>query len=363
MPLPDDFIEIDFLAVETAKSGDAITIRCNIGGLPYITVVDGGFMEMGEKIESHIGQYYTNQAYVDYVILTHPDQDHASGLRYVVENLDVRSLWMNRSWLYANELIDSFKNYTNLSNLELKLRECYPLLQELEELAIERGIPIYPVFQGQTIGAFTVLSPSKEFFLRKVVESTRTPVAADAALTIKKLLLEIAKLAKATVKFVIGQWGEESLKNDPTSAENEMSVIQFAAGGDTTFLLTGDAGREALAEAIAYAPYVNLSLPGIDVIQVPHHGSRRNVSSALLDQLVGPKLNGPIGPGNELFTAIISSAEADVHHPKKAVERAFHHRGAKVLATEGASIVVGWNRPARNWSSLPSRPYPTTQEE
>jgi len=36
-----DFIEIDFLGVETDRSGDAITIRYSVNGITRIHVVDG----------------------------------------------------------------------------------------------------------------------------------------------------------------------------------------------------------------------------------------------------------------------------------------------------------------------------------
>ena len=39
----NDFFEIDFLDVEAAKSGDAITIRYCKNGVQSIHVVDGGF--------------------------------------------------------------------------------------------------------------------------------------------------------------------------------------------------------------------------------------------------------------------------------------------------------------------------------
>jgi hypothetical protein len=38
-----DFYEIDFVPVHTAKSGDAIAIRYELGGQTYVHVVDGGF--------------------------------------------------------------------------------------------------------------------------------------------------------------------------------------------------------------------------------------------------------------------------------------------------------------------------------
>lgn len=129
-------------------------------------------------------------------------------------------------------------------------------------------------------------------------------------------------------------------------------------------LLTADAGRSGLAEAASFAPYVGLTLPGIDRFQVPHHGSRRNVSTETLDQWLGQRLPAKPAEGQETFTAVISSAKADEDHPRKAVVRACIHRGAKVVTTEGASLRTGHNAPKRDgWNAATPLPYPEDQED
>jgi len=318
---------------------------------------------MGETIKEHLEQYYATQDYIDHVVLTHPDSDHANGLRHVLENCDVRNLWMNRPWLYADELLPRFANFTNADNLRARLRQCYPTVVELESIANRRGIPINEVFQGAAIGAFIVMAPSRARFLDLVVDSERTPEAApeeeDRA---ESLLEQVFRVAKAAVAYIRAAWGEEVFSPNPTSRENEMSVVQFANFKGTTFLLTGDAGREALTEVINYAPNVSLGLPGIDRFQVPHHGSRRNVSTEVLDALLGPRLSGPTA--DYKFSAVISSAKADADHPRKTVVRAMHHRGGFVAATEGVSICSGVDAPGRaGWSPAQGLPYYEEQEE
>jgi beta-lactamase superfamily II metal-dependent hydrolase len=166
----------------------------------------------------------------------------------------------------------------------------------------------------------------------------------------------VATLARAA-------WGEEAFSTEGVSAENEMSVVQFARLANNKILLTADAGREALTEAIRFAPKAGLDLPGIERFQVPHHGSRRNVSSELLDQLLGPRLPAQPLPGQERFTALISSAKEDEAHPRKAVVRAMIHRGAKALATEGVSILSFQNAPPRpGWGPVSGLAYPSDQE-
>ncbi|HEX8444015.1 MAG TPA: competence protein ComEC [Allosphingosinicella sp.] len=366
MTFPNNFVEIDFLAVESGKSGDAITIRSAVNGSQVITVVDGGFTDMGETIVKHLQDNYDDPAYIHNVVLTHPDGDHAKGLKFVLENVLVAHLWMNRPWLYVSELLPKFKNCTSADWLRNKLRSEYSNVADLEDIANERRIPIMEAFPGTSIGHFTVLAPSKQRYLDLIVSSDRTPEpAAASAYDFMKALSSLTEtIARAAINLVKAAWGVETFSASDTSSENDMSLVQYADFGGVKFLLTGDAGRGTLSEAADYATYLGVILPGIDRFQVPHHGSRRNVSTEVLDRWLGTRLSSPVPAGSETFQAFISSAAADPDHPRKAVERAIHHRGGKVYATEGASIRTGWNAPERaGWTSATSRPYPEEQEQ
>jgi beta-lactamase superfamily II metal-dependent hydrolase len=356
------YFEVDFLAVETAKSGDAICIRYEIGGQVRVHVTDGGFSSTGEKVVEHLESVYGTN-YVDHVVLTHPDADHACGLQTVLEECSVGTLWMLRPWLYAEEIIDRFETYNSVDALKSKLRSLYPYVAALEVLADDKGIPIYEPFQGAAIGAFHVLAPSRARYLDCIVNSEKTPEAVEEAGLVSAIESVFAKAAKLAVNLVKAAWGDEVFSTEETSAENEMSVVQYALLEDERILLTGDAGRQALAEAADYAPYAGLALPGIDRAQVPHHGSRRNVSTDVLDRWFGERL-GYFGDTSRSFTAIVSSAKEDEHHPRNAVVRAFIHRGANVYATEGSSIrTAGGAAPSRNWGPATALSYPDEQEE
>ncbi|MEZ5529683.1 MAG: MBL fold metallo-hydrolase [Porticoccaceae bacterium] len=359
-----DYFEIDFLDVESSKSGDAISIRYKVAGDTRIHVVDGGFQDTGDSVISHINTYYENPKKIDSVVVTHPDGDHAGGLRKVLEEFNVDELWMLRPWQYAHELIDRFSRYKSVENLEERLREVYPNIDALEKIAINKGIPIYEPFQGALIGEFTVMAPTKNRYLDLVVESEKTPEASkeESALDTLDSMFEAA--SQKVISLWRSFWGEENFSEEETSSENEMSVIQFANICGKRILLTGDAGRSALIEAADYAPVVGLELPGIDRFQVPHHGSRRNVSTEILDSWLGPRLDARPVKGEETFTAIISAAKKDEHHPRKAVVRGLMHRGAKAVTTEGTNVRTSYNAPEREgWSAAKPLEYPEEQEE
>ena len=95
---PSSGYEIDFIPVgEGEKKGDAIAMRITKNGKTEIYVIDGGTKTSGNALVQHVRDYYgTNQ--VDYLISTHPDIDHISGLKVILEELEVRELWMHKPW-------------------------------------------------------------------------------------------------------------------------------------------------------------------------------------------------------------------------------------------------------------------------
>ncbi len=356
-----DFYEIDFLDVETRSSGDAIPLRYEINGERVVHLVDGGYQATGESIVKHIQKYYETER-IDHLVVTHRDADHIGGLAEVLRTMRVEMLWMHRPWLYAQRLLHKFSTYNDADRLRARLRWVYDGLAELEDIALQRRIPILDPFQGSRIGAFTVLAPSPERYLQLILDSKETPDAAPGAAalegspryrSLEALLLED--------RLVESRWGVERFPARACSAENEMSVVQAAKLNGHWIVLTGDAGIDALNEAADFAPAIGLQRPR--VFQIPHHGSRRNLSSDLLNRWFGPVLPAPLPEGQHTFTAVVSSAKADEDHPRKTVTRAFIHRGAKVLETESRTIrVSAGDAPDRGWTGVAGATYPTAQE-
>jgi|SRR5665811_653309 len=357
-----DFFEIDFLDVQAKRSGDAIPIRYSLNGTTRIHVTDGGFQDTGDTVIEHIKKYYDAPSYVDAVVVTHPDGDHAGGLIKLFGEYEIGELWMLRPWLYADELIDRFSRFNSVDNLIKRLKELYPNIAALEELAEEHDVSICEPLQGALIGHFGVMAPTKSRYLDLIVESEKTPESTKAEQL--SLARAAGRVSEKVIAFIRAAWGQETFPDDDTSAENNMSVIQYANLCGKKVLLTGDAGRAALEEAADYAPYVGLSLPGIDRFQVPHHGSRHNVSTELLDRWLGPQLRSQLDQSGSNFTAVVSAAKVDEAHPRKSVVRAFIHRGGKVITTEGRSMRNDHNAPDREgWVPAEPVPYPEEEEE
>jgi len=319
--------EIDFLPVGEG-SGDAIVIR--YGDDPngyYLHVVDGGRTGTSETIIDHINMFYPGY-HINHMVLSHADDDHATGLVGVMEAIEVKNLWMNRPWLYAQEILHHFHGNFTLQGLVDDIKERHPYLVELERLAIQKGVHIHEVFQGATIGAFTVLAPTRDRYVNSIPDFEKAPdryTTEDAGSQSFGLLRSLVEAAK---KWLEEKWDLETLaENTKTSASNESCVVQYGRLGDRGALLTADVGPIGLMEAGKFGAQLGLDLPKF--VQVPHHGSRHNVTPSVLDIWLGPKKP----QGTVVGTAFCSVGSNKTDYPRGQVTNAFMRRGFKIYST------------------------------
>lgn len=345
--------EIDFLPVGTSN-GDAICIRY---GDPqrgyYLHVIDGGFTDTAQTIINHIGTHYGWHYRINHMMLSHADNDHATGLIGVMEHFKVDQLWMNRPWLYAAQVLPHFHGNYTLNGLIQRMRDMHPYLVRLEQLALAQGTTIHEAFQGDAIGPFIILAPSRARYIHLIPDLDKTPTShrgTEVGLLFKGLI-------EATKTWVDEHWHYETLSNnpEPTSASNETSIVQHAVIDGRSILLTADAGPEALNEAADFAEFIG-SLKAPNFVQVPHHGSRRNVTPAVLDRWLGQRMN----EGAIYGTAFCSVGSDQPDYPRGQVKNAFQRRGYPVHTTRDRSKTHYFGRePRADWYQSIPEPFAT----
>jgi beta-lactamase superfamily II metal-dependent hydrolase len=349
--------EIDFLSVgEGERSGDAISVRYGTPGAYKVMVVDGGNKESGQALVDHIkGCYKTTR--VDYLVNTHPDIDHASGLAVVMENLKVGEAWVHQPWNYPHQIIHWFKDgRITVDSLRERLQDAMYHAYRIEELAKAKQIAVYEPFQGSKIGEFHVVSPSRDWYMDILAHFDKTPAPQAAAP--KTGLREMATYLTEKIRTWLDErWDFETLKDGVgTSYDNESSVVLYAYLANRGILLTGDAGVEALTHAADYLESFNINLPTtLKFLQIPHHGSRHNVGPTILNRMIGRPV--PAGTPPDLRAFVSAGAKSETH-PRKVVTNAFKRRGAKVIAAKGTSVTHRFNMLARDgWGDVEEVPF------
>lgn len=350
-------MEIEFFPVgEGSTAGDAITLRYSDGYGGYrIIVIDGGTDASGEAIVNHIKTVYGTMIVHD-VVSTHPDTDHSCGLRTVLRELFVERLWVHGLWSHAPEILHLFSDQRwTAAGLEKAIRSRYPVISELVHLAEAQGTTIKEPFAGERIGPLVVLTPRRDIYQYLVPQFRKTPDADVEFLKAIKIWLDTPKsgflpgllerAGELVENWVTESWYGERLKDGGvTAAENEASTVLLGDFGSARILLTGDAGINALNWACENADLFDLPMQPLDLIQVPHHGSRRNVSPQILDRLLGPIVEEGRSRGT---TAVASVPKDDTKHPRKMVTNAFLRRGVVVSVTQGRKLRLHDNMPAR----------------
>jgi hypothetical protein len=267
--------------------------------------------------------------------------------------------------VYSHIILDYFKDgrITN-DSLKDRLQNKMGAAYELEKIAIRKGIATREPFQGMDIGGFHVLSPDRQWYVHDLIKDFEKSPDARVIKTTRLdstggILGFFTEAAKRAVEWVAERWDQESLREDiETSAENESSVILFGYMKDHQdgILLTGDAGILALRKAGEYLLANNIDPARVlKFVQIPHHGGRHNVSTTVLDMLLGGRLSGM--PAEAPKTAFVS-AGLESEYPRKMVANAFLRRGCRVIATKGQTKRHSRGMPAREgWVPVASMEY------
>lgn len=359
----DEGLEVYFFPVGTgSKTGDAIVVRYGIldgqRSEQKVIVVDGGYEDSGNAIVNHIRTVFGTSE-VDLVISTHPDQDHVNGLKVVLEELSVGLLVMHLPWERSAVVAEAKQMSFKSPKVDDKFEANFAAASELADIARSKQIQIVEPFAGMTTpdGKVTILSPTVEFFtelMAQIADSEKTVTAS----ALSKLLSHLSEAAQKLVPETIHI---ESLTDaGETSPQNNSSVITLIQVAGHNVLLTADAGMPALDIAATRLEAMGLIPGGLHFVQVPHHGSRRNVGPSVLDRLLGTK-------GYEGFRglAFVSGARDSTKHPAKKVLNAFRRRGYHVHGTDdGKARRHGHNSPTpAGWSASIAHPFHGHVEE
>ena len=343
-----DFLPVDFQHPEKGKtSGDAILFRYKEDEEYRVILIDGGWANTSDTILEHMRNYYYpelgsgEKMRIDHIICSHPDSDHvggagAEGLKKIIEKCDVGTLWLNRllngtfqSIPPRESRIDFFSDRDRATEDVIEQPDDYypsePWFNYISDAdyfsdtnkenikclitAAENKIEVAQPLQDKKIGPFIVASPSEEFY-DKLAFATAPP-----------------NHWRNTSK----RKGAEKLKGDPiTSVCNESSTVLFGKLMGKQFLLTADAGIQALSRAYDYLKEEHDFQPGdLDLIQIPHHGSDNSVNDTTLNNLLGEKINENRGK------AIVSVAKGAKSPPAPSVIDAFEARGYSCESTSG----------------------------
>ena len=355
--------EIDLLPVsESKKSGDCILLR--FGKLyqgkdkQKVIIIDGGYADTAQTVKEHLKKYYkceqNGKLIIDLMVLSHPDNDHISGLVKLMEDdeIIVRGLLLNAPWHTMDRTWFKDGRITE-DSLERRLKEVFDKLAVLINTAQDKGTKV--IYATDCLGTCSfgyaklhILGPDEEFYNLCIANSEKTKDKADDVPDITETKTFSSDAEEKYIKGRI-EWADE----DSTTAINESSIVFMFEYDNVKILFTGDAGRCALPKAFEYAKNNGVDISDVSIIKMPHHGSRHNFH---------PDIFRVFTRKNQ--TCYISCTQGEEGaHPSKRLVNQLLEMGFKVLMTAGSTLHRGHNAPDRGWKSVPSLNYYSTIEK
>lgn len=342
-------LEIDMLSL---GNSDCILATAWNGFACTRVLIDGGRADTVRDVRAFLRSQ--GITYIDHVVSTHPHDDHIGGLAELVSD---PTLFFGTAWVHCPGLhvdisaVDRALTRTAALKESRRIREALASSAALLKAVEKRGVQVREPFAGAVVGFLTVCGPTVADYRELLTFFASTDTIQQIHRSVVLQEIAEAKLQMASVPSLLRSTLDVLTDTPQTSPENNSSVILGTLFNHCKYLFTADAGAQALAHAASL-----YDLSSCTWMQLTHHGSRRNISPALI---------GHFRPRQ----AYVSACGSDGKHPRRAVVNAFNKVGTEVYSTHYPSSVhlrhtngvvpsrLGYTNAYALWSA-PKQPLP-----
>jgi hypothetical protein len=329
------------LHVLQAKWGDSLLLEFGEDRPKYI-LVDGGPKGAYEaNLEKKLGNISSSGGVLDLVILTHVDSDHVEGLLKLTNGLKEsrpenihRPIRVVSFW--HNSFSDSLGVGSRVESLFTMFRTTRAVMIDSDP-KIERLVT--SISQGDQLA-----EDAKKLDIPRNQNLPRSLVCSDDkdSVTVDDMVLHIIGPTRENLSKLEQEWEkwleEEGLavsystvmSRSEVTVPNLSSIMILAEYNGKSILLTGDGHVDDLTEGLEKAGLLRRGETiTVDVMKVPHHGSRHNVTSEFFKRVMADiyviSASGRYGhPNIQTLEYIVQAAKAD-------------NRSIKILATNETS--------------------------
>jgi beta-lactamase superfamily II metal-dependent hydrolase len=302
-------IEIDMLSLGDSDS-ILVTGWSSLG--PTRVLIDGGNPTCGQAILDFLQSHGISR--INHLVCTHPHDDHAGGLQVVAfcNWLTIDNAWIHQPRRHLDLLPQlRIPTFASTPRKPCQLPQTFNTAETLTAILSMRGVRVYEPFYGRRIGPLVVVSPTQDHYRYLLALATDAESVADA-----RKRYERQQLFDRLDQFSGNDGHRATLLADPeTSPENETSVVLYGECLGRNYLFTGDVGVEGLSNVAA------LGIHGLDWMQLPHHGARRNINQTLIHHF-RPRV-----------AFVSAKGGRDRKHPRPAVINEFKRVGTRVYST------------------------------
>lgn len=247
----------------------------------HLVLIDAGKYDDGKTIKNHIHKYYDTYI-INLAICTHPDNDHKGGFFYLLNDIDVEieEFWLTDPSRYITD--NDVKNGED-DDLKRKIRAIWENPNNPDENLIELIITYcdraYNVIAGDYhhIIPISIVAPNVNYY----TEVAKQMIADYGVKTYEESDTEKYDEA-ATVDDDEAKSDIDKETDDESPYNSSSLVVLYQPDENTRVLVAGDANRASLTQMLEDYPELK---KGVKKFKVPHHGSKHNLTTALIDDL------------------------------------------------------------------------------
>ena len=271
---------------EMLKVGDAdaIVIRHFINDTPYVILIDAGNVNDGSTIKKHLQTYFGSTT-IDLAICTHPDDDHKGGFFTLLtgNEVTVKEFWLTDPAVYLDK--DDYDSDSEYDSAVDEVRVVWSNKDNtlnLVELALDKCEKTVHVIEGDEHESLPIkiVAPDETFYCETAKEMLKLNGVDDFDDSSRDEYNELYEMDEEDAKSVI----DAKDKNDP-SPYNASSLVVLYHPDNKKFLFCGDADTTSLQIMLDHYPEIR----NVDMLKVPHHGSKRNLNTTIIEALAPKK--------------------------------------------------------------------------
>ncbi|WP_170298926.1 ComEC/Rec2 family competence protein [Massilia eburnea] len=307
-----------------AGHGDCLWLEYGLEANPHRIVVDCGTIGTAKRVKEALDIVRNEPGSNELLVITHVDADHIGGAISVLEDPKYggmfKEIWFNgRRHLEPADVLEHFGAVQGERVTDALLEHNLPWnsLYAASQISLsEDGTPKEIKLPGDA--KLTILSPSWEKLRAMIGRWDREIEKAGLLPNLDQVAPQPIPEGFETFGFDVDALADEAFEED-TEVPNGSSIAFIVEFDGKSILLGADAHPTVLINAIQ-KKYGKLGIE-IDVLKLPHHGSKHNVSQELLEAV-------------KCKTAVFSSNGAYFKHPdREAVARVVKH------SPEGVELV------------------------
>lgn len=277
-----------------AREGDCLIITYGEAGAPRRILIDGGRKATYASLRDYVEQLPPSQREFELLIVSHVDRDHIEGILALFDDpastLSFKDVWFNG---YHNLHDGDFETFSAIQGEALtdalvdrvhqqqwqwngsfgndyRKAAALPADGSLLDVTLKGGMVL------------TLLSPSREKMQALIPEWEKS--CRDAGIVAGQAAQQPPPEGYEFFAAIdIDALADEPFEPDSTKP-NGSSIAVLASYGGKRALLTGDAHADLLEASIAQLAHSDAPLK-LDAFKVPHHGSRKNLSTTLLQAI------------------------------------------------------------------------------